>query len=95
MFFTQGAFGAVLVYDLDRESSFEMVPKWKAEIDSKVLLPNGKTIPIILMANKSDLVSEHPDKVGEPLVSEFGRSVRGRVYVLLVEGLLITLSTSL
>ena len=35
--------------------TFETVAKWKKEIDSKVLLPNGKTLPVVLLANKCDI----------------------------------------
>lgn len=30
------AYGAILVYDVGRTSSFETVPRWKGEIDDKV-----------------------------------------------------------
>lgn len=30
------AYGAILVYDVARGSSFETVPRWKGEIDDKV-----------------------------------------------------------
>lgn len=62
----KGAFGAVLVYDLTRDATFETIAKWKAEIDSKVLLPNGTPLPVVLLANKSDLKNEAIDGVSIP-----------------------------
>lgn len=46
------AFGAMLVFDLSRPETFTSVLKWKREIDSKVSLPNGQPLPVILLANK-------------------------------------------
>lgn len=37
------------------EQTFTNVLKWKREIDSKVTLPNGKPLPVVLLANKCDL----------------------------------------
>mmetsp|Transcript_21130 Transcript_21130/g.42112 ORF Transcript_21130/g.42112 Transcript_21130/m.42112 type:complete len:206 (-) Transcript_21130:161-778(-) len=56
------AYGAMLVYDLSRPPTFETVAKWKREIDNKVTLPNGKPLPVILLANKSDIESAEVDK---------------------------------
>ena len=56
------AVGAFVVFDLTRLSTFEAVTKWKADLDSKVLLSNGKPIPAVLLANKCDLGSEEFDK---------------------------------
>eukprot|EP00904_Undaria_pinnatifida_P003184 jgi/Undpi1/12867/HiC_scaffold_7.g02534.m1 len=49
------AYGAILVYDVGRTSSFETVPRWKGEIDDKVRLPDGSRLPVVLLANKCDL----------------------------------------
>lgn len=39
-----------------------IVSKWKDEIDSKVLLPNGLPLPVILLGNKMDLDDSEIDK---------------------------------
>ena len=41
-----------MVFDVTRLSTFEAVQMWKADLDNKVLLPNGKAIPAVLLANK-------------------------------------------
>ncbi len=40
------------MFDVTRLSTFEAVQMWKADLDNKVLLPNGKPIPAVLLANK-------------------------------------------
>ena len=46
------AVGAFVVFDVTRLSTFEAVQMWKADLDNKVLLANGKPIPAVLLANK-------------------------------------------
>lgn len=48
------AVGAFVVFDISRGSTFEAVLKWKSDLDSKVHLPNGGPIPVVLLANKCD-----------------------------------------
>lgn len=50
--------GAFIVFDLTRQKTFEAVMKWKQDIDSKVTLPSGKVIPIVLLANKVNKKNE-------------------------------------
>src|SRR5687767_5328718 len=51
------AVGAFVVFDVTRSSTFEAVKKWKADIDAKVMIPGtDKPIPVVLLANKVDLV---------------------------------------
>ncbi len=40
------------MFDVTRLSTFEAVQMWKSDLDNKVLLPNGKPIPAVLLANK-------------------------------------------
>ena len=46
------AVGAFVVFDVTRASTFEAVQKWKNDLDSKVSLPNGAPVPVVLLANK-------------------------------------------
>lgn len=53
------AVGAFVVFDLQRQSTFEAVAQWKADIDAKVTWgPENKPIPVVLLANKCDLSRE-------------------------------------
>ena len=51
------AVGAFVVFDVTRQITFDQVVKWKADIDSKFTDP----IPIVLLANKVDLVTKQED----------------------------------
>lgn len=42
------AVGAFVVFDISRGSTFDAVLKWKSDLDSKVHLPNGSSIPAVL-----------------------------------------------
>ena len=48
----RGASGCVMMFDVTRRSTFDNVAVWKADLDSKVVLPSGQPIPCILVANK-------------------------------------------
>ncbi|XP_044040464.1 ras-related protein Rab-38 isoform X2 [Siniperca chuatsi] len=48
------AVGALVVFDMTRLSTFQAVLKWKGDLDSKVALSNGRTVPAVLLANKCD-----------------------------------------
>lgn len=52
------AVGAFIVFDVTRASTFEAVQKWKNDLDSKVMLPNGSPVPVVLLANKCDQAKE-------------------------------------
>ena len=48
----RGASGCVIMFDVTRRPTFENVRVWKEDLDTKVVLPSGSTIPCILVANK-------------------------------------------
>jgi len=52
------AVGAFVVFDVTRMGTFDAVQKWKNDIDSKVTLSDERAIPVILLANKMDLLKE-------------------------------------
>eukprot|EP00041_Stephanoeca_diplocostata_P014727 m.277068 g.277068 ORF g.277068 m.277068 type:complete len:382 (-) comp19780_c0_seq5:223-1368(-) len=53
------AVGALLMFDSTRHETFKSVAKWKADIDDKVHLSDGTSIPVVLLGSKSDLGSEN------------------------------------
>ena len=48
----KNAVGAMVLFDLNCRKSFAQVIKWKKQIDDKVMLPDGRPIPCVLIANK-------------------------------------------
>jgi len=73
IFYTH-AVAAIVVYDLFQRDSFESAAKWKKDIDSKVFLPSGAKIPVLLLGNKCDLASE--SQVPEVTDEEIEKFVR-------------------
>jgi small GTP-binding protein len=57
LFYTH-ACGAVVVFDMYDRKSFESTIRWKEDIDQKVFLPDGSGIPVLLLANKADLLED-------------------------------------
>ena len=57
----KGAVGALVVFDLGDAHTYSAARKWKADIDKKCALPDGRKIPAILIANKASSVST-PDR---------------------------------
>lgn len=51
------AAAAVVVCDVTREQTLEAAKDWKEELDDKLMDANGKGVPVILLANKCDLMS--------------------------------------
>ena len=46
------AAGAVVVFDVARGATFDGALKWKADLDQKLSLLDGRPIPAVLVANK-------------------------------------------
>ncbi|XP_057329645.1 ras-related protein Rab-38-like isoform X2 [Microplitis mediator] len=49
------AVAAALVFDISRVATFQSVKKWLNDLREKVILPDGSSIPIVLLANKCDI----------------------------------------
>ncbi len=54
----RGSSGGILVYDVTRRRTFIVLEEWLRELEKAI----GKQIPLVLVANKTDL----PDRVIEP-----------------------------
>eukprot|EP00030_Apusomonadida_sp_AF-17_P002068 a242_864.p1 GENE.a242_864~~a242_864.p1 ORF type:complete len:231 (-),score=100.22 a242_864:154-807(-) len=52
------ALGAFVVFDCNAIKSFEAVERWKHDIDEKVKLADGGRIPVVLLANKCDMLED-------------------------------------
>ncbi|RWS26846.1 ras-related protein Rab-32-like isoform X3 [Leptotrombidium deliense] len=52
------AVGAIITYDINRPASLDSVLKWKNDLDSKVLLADGRTVPCLLIGTKCDLAND-------------------------------------
>jgi small GTP-binding protein len=65
----RGSKGALLVFDTTRKSTFMELPKWIEETETSL----GERIPIILLANKVDLVHERviSTEMGQAFVEEY------------------------
>ncbi|CAK6977002.1 ras-related protein Rab-7L1-like [Scomber scombrus] len=67
----KGALGCVVMFDVTNTSSFLNCRSWKQDLDNKALLPNGDSIPCILLANKCDL----PERaVSADSIDEFSKA---------------------
>lgn len=50
--------GAIVVFDVTRNGTFEATAFWKQDIDEKVRTVSGSPVPTILLANKIDLIGQ-------------------------------------
>lgn len=49
------AVAAALVFDISRVATFQSMKKWLNDLREKVALPDGSSIPVVLLANKCDI----------------------------------------
>ncbi|CAL1267155.1 unnamed protein product [Larinioides sclopetarius] len=47
--------GCIVMFDLNKRSTFVNAMKWKKDVDAKCQLPDGSPLPAILLGNKCDL----------------------------------------
>lgn len=55
--YCRDANGALVVTDATREGTLEQASLWKGSVDDNVRLPDGSPIPMVLCANKADLLT--------------------------------------
>lgn len=46
------ASACVIMFDVTNSSTFSNSQKWKQDLDSKLVLPDGSPVPCLLLANK-------------------------------------------
>jgi len=49
------AAAACIVFDLTDSKTFKRVDRWKNDVEEKVKLENGQTVPMLLLGNKNDM----------------------------------------
>eukprot|EP01095_Lingulamoeba_sp_RSL-Kostka_P008888 TRINITY_DN3029_c0_g1_i1.p1 TRINITY_DN3029_c0_g1~~TRINITY_DN3029_c0_g1_i1.p1 ORF type:complete len:145 (-),score=32.28 TRINITY_DN3029_c0_g1_i1:229-663(-) len=54
----KGAMAAIIVFDITNIQSFEAIKKWKNDVDKKLQLSSGEAVPVLLLANKTDLSND-------------------------------------
>ncbi len=65
----QNAHGAIIVFDKSSAPTWEKVQLWLKDIREKVFHPDGKPLPVVLMAHKCDLPgSQMPE---DSVIQEF------------------------
>lgn len=70
--FCRNAVGALVVADISNRESIEATLSWKEQVDTHVALKNGEPIPMILIVNKYDLVSDvEEEKLEEHMTQAF------------------------
>ena len=74
--FYRGSNGALLIFDLTREKTFEEINAWHSEL-TKVL---ESDIPFVLIGNKSDLIKQKKGKIDPNEAKKFTKT-RNSIYM--------------
>ncbi len=74
--FYEGAFGALIVFDLSRHQTFSSMKEWLSEMRSIVI----NDIPSVIIGNKSDLIPEIGPIIDRTEVEEYAKK-EGCFYV--------------
>jgi len=65
--FYEGTHGALVVFDLSRAQTFPKMKKWVADMNQIL----EKKVPIIILGNKSDIISEIGEVIHKDEVKQF------------------------
>lgn len=71
--YCRDANGALVVNDVTREKSLEQAFLWKAGVDENVCMDDGSPIPMVLCANKSDLLTPE-SHINSQTIQDFAAS---------------------
>lgn len=71
--YCRDANGALVVNDVTREKSLEQAYLWKASVDENVCMEDGTPIPMVLCANKADLLTQE-SSITEESIQQFSSS---------------------
>ncbi len=74
--FYEGAFGALVVFDLSRHQTFSSMKEWLSEMRSLVI----DDIPSVIIGNKSDLIPEIGQIIDRSEVEEYAKK-EGCLYI--------------
>ena len=73
--YCRDANGALVVNDVTREKSLEQAFLWKASVDENVGMDDGSQIPMVLCANKADLLTPESN-ISSQTIQDFAASKR-------------------
>ncbi|MCH8907971.1 MAG: GTP-binding protein, partial [Candidatus Heimdallarchaeota archaeon] len=69
----KGASGAMLVYDITRHETYDKITDWIQEMKTN---NENKSVPMVLIGNKSDLRATHPDAITPEEGEKLAQSIK-------------------